>query len=184
MIGYWILIIICFLLILFFLFRTILVTISFFREVPYLPSKKNMYKEALKYLDIKENETVLDLGSGDGRVLIYASKLHPKSNFVGLEKDCVLVFLSNLKKKILNRNNLTFECIDILQYDFSNVDKVYLYLTSKLSGQILKILKEKGKKNLKVVGVGYDFGKSFMKSNNVSKYDVKYSKIYVWEKGK
>lgn len=184
MILYWILIIILFCIILFFLIRTILVTISFFREVPYLPAKKYLYKEALNYLDIQDNEEVLDLGSGDGRVLVYASKKHPNTKFIGLEKDKALVLLSNLKRYILNRDNLSFICKDILEYDYTNTDKIYMYLTSKLSGEVLDILKRKAKVGCKVVAVGYDFGKSFMTANKVQLYDVKYSKIYVWEKRK
>ncbi len=40
---------------------------------PYLPTRKQQAKQALDMLDLKEGETFVDLGSGDGAVLIEAA---------------------------------------------------------------------------------------------------------------
>ncbi len=41
---------------------------------PYLPTRKNEAKQALDLLDLKKGEVFVDLGSGDGAVLIEAAK--------------------------------------------------------------------------------------------------------------
>jgi len=68
----YILLTVLFLLMGFFLLRTIIIALSMFGKVPYVPSNK-VFKEVIKHMEIKEGDKVLDIGSGDGRVLIYAS---------------------------------------------------------------------------------------------------------------
>ncbi|MBP9738697.1 hypothetical protein KBD20_03340 [Candidatus Saccharibacteria bacterium] len=41
---------------------------------PYLPTRKTQVNQALDLLDLKEGELLVDLGSGDGAVLVEAAK--------------------------------------------------------------------------------------------------------------
>jgi len=59
---------------------------------PYLPTMKTQVDTALDLLDLKPGQTMLELGSGDGRVLLAAAKRG--WNVVGYEVNPILVFVS------------------------------------------------------------------------------------------
>ncbi len=61
---------------------------------PYLPTMKEQTEAALDLLDLKPGETLLELGSGDGRVMLAAAKRGLK--VVGIELNPVLVVFSLL----------------------------------------------------------------------------------------
>lgn len=62
---------------------------------PYLPTRRANLETALDLLSLKPGQTLLDLGSGDGRVLIAAAKRGV--NTVGIELSPVLVAISWLR---------------------------------------------------------------------------------------
>ncbi len=61
---------------------------------PYLPTFRKQTEDALDLLSLKPGETLLELGSGDGRVLLSAAKRDLK--VVGIELNPVLVVASML----------------------------------------------------------------------------------------
>jgi protein-L-isoaspartate O-methyltransferase len=177
----YVIIVILFAVAFFFLIRTLIIALSMFGTVPYVPSTK-LFKEAIKYLDLKEGDKVLDIGSGDGRVLIYASKVYPKVEFVGVEKNFLLVMYSNAVKFLLGRKNLIFKNTDARDFDISDFDAIYLYLLPDFVDEIL--LKKKIKKGCRVISFHFPLGKKFRNINKISKYPVKYGSkqenIYKW----
>jgi precorrin-6B methylase 2 len=171
--------------IIFFLVRTAIIAFTMLTEVPYLPSNR-FFKEAIGLLDVKDGEKVVDIGSGDGRVLIYASKKYPNSQFVGIERNLLLVIYSKFLKTLLNRENLQFKHANAHSFNFSDIDKIYMYLLPKIVDDIL-LKKQKGlKKGCTVVSLHYQLGEKFSTINNTTKYPVKYKNreenIYKWIK--
>jgi hypothetical protein len=59
---------------------------------PYLPTMRRQVKSALDLLDLQPGQTLLELGSGDGRVLLAAARRDLKA--VGIELNPVLVIIS------------------------------------------------------------------------------------------
>lgn len=170
---------------LFFLVRTAIIAFSMLTEVPYLPSDK-VFKKAIEYLDIKEGDKVLDIGSGDGRVLMYASNRYPDAEFLGIERNWLLVIYSNFLKTILRRKNLRFKCVDAHNFDISKYNKIYFYLLPEFIDKILLKNEEKFNSGLTIVSLHYPIGKKFSSINNPTKYPVKYinreENIYKWIK--
>lgn len=64
---------------------------------PYVPTLRLNLKSALDLLDLKPGQTMLDLGSGDGRVLIEGAKRG--WNVVGVELSLLLVVVSWLRTR-------------------------------------------------------------------------------------
>jgi SAM-dependent methyltransferase len=62
---------------------------------PYVPTLRRNLDSAFELLDLKPGQTLLDLGAGDGRVLIAAAKRG--INAVGIELSPVLFVLSWLR---------------------------------------------------------------------------------------
>jgi 16S rRNA A1518/A1519 N6-dimethyltransferase RsmA/KsgA/DIM1 with predicted DNA glycosylase/AP lyase activity len=62
---------------------------------PFLPTLKDRVPEALELTNLKPGQTILELGSGDGRVLIAAAR--KGINSVGYELNPLLVVYSKLR---------------------------------------------------------------------------------------
>ena len=62
---------------------------------PYVPTLRLNMMTALDLLDLKEGQTLLDLGSGDGRVLLAAAQRG--WNAVGIEVSPILVIISKIR---------------------------------------------------------------------------------------
>jgi hypothetical protein len=62
---------------------------------PFLPTLKKQVKPAIKLINLKPGQTILELGSGDGRVLIAAAEAG--LNAVGYELNPLLVLYSLVK---------------------------------------------------------------------------------------
>ena len=65
---------------------------AIFFGAPYLPTLKPQIDEALDLMDLKQGQTMLELGSGDGRVMLAAARRGWK--VVGYEINPLLVVLS------------------------------------------------------------------------------------------
>jgi len=142
-------------------------------EVPFLPSSK-LYKEAIKHLEIEKGDKVLDIGSGDGRVLIYAARKYPEAEFVGIERNTLLVGYSKLLKLIFDLPNLSFHHIKAEEFNISGFNKIYMYLLPEFSDKILMKKKDDIKNGTVILSFHFPFGSKFTAINNPTKYPVKY----------
>jgi SAM-dependent methyltransferase len=95
---------------------------------PYVVSPQSIVERMLEMADLRPGETVFDLGSGDGRVLITAvQRFHAKA--VGVEISDALVKASTER---IQKNGLQSEARvihgDLLKADLSPADVVTIYL--------------------------------------------------------
>lgn len=169
----YILIFLLFIVIIFLLIKTSVIALSMTTEVPYVPSEK-LYKKAIEYLEIKKGDKVLDIGSGDGRVLFYASKKYPEAEFVGVERNFVLVFYCKVVNLILNRKNLKFIRKNAHDFDLSEYNKIYMYLIPDFIEKLLLNKIKNLKKGSYIISFHFPFGEKISSINNVTKYPVKY----------
>lgn len=70
----------------------LLFAVVVFVGAPYLPTMKTQVAAAFTLLDLKKGQTLLELGCGDGRVLIEAAKRG--YNAVGIELNLALVLVA------------------------------------------------------------------------------------------
>ncbi|TAH32283.1 hypothetical protein EYC58_03325 [Candidatus Saccharibacteria bacterium] len=68
-----------------------------FFGAPYLPTLKPQTKAALELLDLKPGQTLLELGSGDGTVMLAAAKAG--LNVVGVELNPILCLVTWLRTR-------------------------------------------------------------------------------------
>lgn len=146
---------------------------------PTVHTPKKILLEIFKILKLIEGENFYDLGSGDGRVLVFARKLK-KINGFGYEISPLMVSLSKLVKFInLGINNDTnFEVESIFDIKLDKANTIYVFQNPK----ILKVLDRKFKKELKDTNVfSYKYEiedkkpvKVHKLSNGVSLFEYKY----------
>jgi SAM-dependent methyltransferase len=123
---------------------------------PYVPSKTETVERMITRAKIKPGETFIDLGSGDGRLLIAAAKAGARA--VGYEIHPFLVWWSRLRVK---RAGLS-DRIQILQKslweaDVSLADVIGVYLVDYRMAALEKKLQKELKPGTRVVSNGFRF---------------------------
>ncbi len=141
-----------------------------FSPIPYFPSQSVDLPKIIKALNLKNNQTVFDLGAGDGKVIFSAAKssFQRKLNtkFIAVEINPVLILILHIrrifhqnKKNIkiirdnifeMNLNSLTSEPVNFLT--------VYLYISPWFLEKVIENCKMNppaGGKNFSVVSYMY-----------------------------
>ncbi|MEM3701011.1 MAG: methyltransferase domain-containing protein [Candidatus Bathyarchaeia archaeon] len=116
------------------------------QEFPYLPSPISVVDAALDLAEFKPNEVFVDLGCGDGTVLIRAAERFGIFT-VGFEIDSKLVKIAKIKAKTSGLKNL-IEIVhaDLFKIDISKFNVIYVYpyppIVVSLSDKIAKECKD------------------------------------------
>lgn len=102
-----------------------------------MPTPHDVVEKMLNLASVRKRDTVYDLGSGDGRIVITAAKKYG-SRAVGIEIDRELVEISQAKAEQAGvATNVTFERRDIFTADVSAADVIAVYL---LPSQLERLL--------------------------------------------
>lgn len=117
----------------------ILLSIIWPPGAPWVPAPKEKIDRMLKMLNLKPDEVIYDLGSGDGRILIRAAEEFGAKG-VGVEIDPLRVFYSRVLIKFKGLSSkIKIYRKNLLDTDLSDADAVTLFLLPK----ILEKLKSK-----------------------------------------
>jgi len=95
---------------------------------PYVPSPQSVVSDMLRYADVGPNDFLIDLGSGDGRIVLTAAKVFGARGF-GVEIKDELVRKSNeaaQKEGLADR--VRFLKQDLLKTDMSQATVITMYL--------------------------------------------------------
>ncbi|MCX8035361.1 MAG: class I SAM-dependent methyltransferase [Candidatus Dojkabacteria bacterium] len=126
-------------------------------EAPYIPSR---FKTVLKMIDIAgdlKDKVVLDLGSGDGRVLFLCAKRGAKK-CIGIEKNFFLYLFSNIVAQIFFKNKVKIIHGNMWNYSIKNTDILFVYLLPNTINKVeKKILKEFKKDKIIIISNRFKF---------------------------
>ncbi len=157
----------------FFLYVVYLMLYSTLRGGPYAPMGNKKIEVMMQLLKVKPGEKAVDLGSGDGRIVIELAKKGAKA--FGYEINPLLVLWSryNIRKAGL-QGKAKIIWKDYWAEDFSSFDIVTVYVLPHMMGPIYKKLKKELKsKNARV-------GTNFFKFPNL-KETKKKDTIYLYD---
>src|SRR5512134_925927 len=102
-------------------------------DTPYVQTPQNVVDRMLEVAKVGPKDYVIDLGSGDGRMIITAAKKHGARGF-GVDLDRRLVALSNrLATKAGVADRAVFYERDIYQTDLSPASVVTIYLLPEVN---------------------------------------------------
>jgi cyclopropane fatty-acyl-phospholipid synthase-like methyltransferase len=158
-------------------------------EVPFVPTKEKVVAAMLKLANVKDGDTVYDLGCGDGRIAIAAVKGFKAKRGLGIDfnpdrlKDCDKR-MKDLKLTADEIKKLTFRQGDVLKMkpeDFKDVDVVTLYLLQKVNDRLKPVLLEGLKPGARVVS--HDFYMTDWKEDKKEEVDVEGDRahtVYLW----
>jgi ubiquinone/menaquinone biosynthesis C-methylase UbiE len=122
---------------------------------PYLPSPQVVVERMLEAAQLKPGETLYDLGSGDGRIVITAAQRF-KANAVGVELSEVLC-KSTLKKiaALHLESQVKIVHANALKVDLGPADVVTLYLLTSSNARLKPNLEKYLKPSARVVSLNF-----------------------------
>lgn len=97
-------------------------------QVPLYPSSKAVAKAITALLPENKVFSLLDLGSGGGRLLTTLSKLNLNGRFHGIEA-AILPFLASRIRGFFSQSNCNFFWGNFWQHNLSSYDVVYAFLS-------------------------------------------------------
>ena len=125
--------------------------------LPSRPTHPNRIRKALQLANLKPDEILYDLGSGDGRVLVIAARDFG-AKAVGIEIGPAQRLVSRVAAKNSGvSDRVRVEAGDFYKSDVRNADVVYIYATSTEVAKLASLLEKQMKPGSRVVSVSADF---------------------------
>ena len=127
-------------------------------KLPYVPTPQIVIDEMLKLAKVTAKDFVVDLGSGDGRVIISAAKTY-KANGLGVDIDPKLVELSNQAARDQGvAESAKFFEQDMFKADLSKATVVTLYVLPDFMEELRPKLLAEMKPGARIVAHDYAMG--------------------------
>lgn len=119
-----------------------------FFGAPYLPTRRSDRKLALDMLDLKEGQLLVDLGAGDGSVLVEAGERGLLA--IGYEINPFLVLIARFRTLRFGRR-VSVKWANFWRADISQADGVFVFLLDRFMGRLDDKIKAEAKPQLKLV---------------------------------
>ena len=154
-------------------------------DAPYLQTPDRVVSKMLEMANVKPNDLVYDLGSGDGRIVIAAAQQFG-AKAIGIEIDPELIRESARESKAAIaqtpkiRDQIKFVKQDFFKTDLSNATVITLYLLPEVNLRILSEIFPKLKSGTRVLSYEYDLGD--LLPNQIEKVTIDDLEhlIYLW----
>jgi dienelactone hydrolase/precorrin-6B methylase 2 len=145
-------------------------------DIPYVPTASNVVDAMLDLANIKPNDVLIDLGSGDGRIVIAAAKRFG-IQATGVEIESELVRQS---QKLAGQEGLTakadFVQADLFSYDLRRASVVTMFLTPGVNLRLRAKLLSELRPGTRVVSHRFDMG-SWLPAKTVQ---LENDRIFLW----
>lgn len=146
---------------------------STYSLAPYVPSSDEMVKKMLELAELKRDEVLYDLGSGDGRVLILAARdFGVKAVGVEMRDDLV----KETQKKIHDlklEDQVKIIQGNIMEADISGADVITFYLTDSGNAKLKPKLEKELKNGCRVISNSFEIpGWQPVKVSDASWYKI------------
>jgi phospholipid N-methyltransferase len=125
---------------------------------PYVPTPQVVVDEMLRFGRVNANDYLMDLGSGDGVIVLTAARQF-KTSGMGIEIDPDLVKRSNESaKKFGIADRAVFQAQDVFKADLSRATVVTLYLLPSMMAKLRDKIFNELRPGTRVVSHDYHFG--------------------------
>ena len=121
---------------------------------PYVPTLKKQIEVALKLANLSAGKSIIELGCGDGRVMIAAAK--QGLNVTGYELNPIL-FLICWIRVLPYRGQARVIWGNFWRRSWPKADAIYVFLLPKLMGKLEKKIESEQFKRIKVVSFAFRF---------------------------
>jgi len=112
-----------------------------------------MIDVVIEFADIKKNDVLYDLGSGDGRILVEAAKKGIR--VVGIEQNRILNWIA--RKKTRKLKNVKIIQGNIFKQNLSKTKIIVAYLSQKVAERLQKKIMKEVKKGTRIILIDHAF---------------------------
>jgi ribosomal protein L11 methylase PrmA len=145
-------------------------------DVIYVPTPQPVVEAMLQVAAVNKNDTVYDLGCGDGRVPITAVKKYgAKTVCVDIDPDRIAEIKANVAKENVGASVRVFQG-DLFEQDLSPATVVTLYLLPSLNLKLMPKLMKECKPGTRIVSHSFDMGDW----KPEKELEVEGRKVYYW----
>lgn len=142
-----------------------------FFGAPYVPAFKQDFEELFNLANVKEGTQFVDLGSGDGKVLLAAAQRG--AQVTGYEINPVLWLISTWRLRAY-RTRAKVKLASMWRADIAQAEVVYMYLHTRWMNKMECKLKAEATKGTRVVSYVFTFSglKQVAKTRNAWVYEL------------
>ncbi len=117
---------------------------------PWVPTWKKDLERILKLVNVKDGETFVELGCGNGRVCRYVAA-HSKAQVSGVELSLLQFCIAWLQAKASGLKNIQIKFGNAFHQDLKNIDTLYMFLMPETYEKIRPKLESELKRGSRVV---------------------------------
>jgi len=127
-------------------------------DVIYVPTPQAVVDRMLEMAEVKPTDFVIDLGCGDGRMVITAAKKYGARGY-GVDIDPERIKESNENAQQAGvTDKVEFKVADLFQEDISKADVMTMYLLTSINLRLRPLILDKLKPGSRVVSHAFDMG--------------------------
>ncbi len=131
-------------------------TAQFSYDVPYVPTPHVVVEEMLRLASVGPNDFVMDLGSGDGRILIAAArKFGARGVGVDLDPDRIAESVYNAELQGVSER-VAFHRQDLFKFDIGQASVITMYLLPSVNIRLRPRLLQELKPGTRIVSHDFD----------------------------
>ncbi len=126
-------------------------------DVPYVSTPHNVVEEMLDVAHVGSDDYVIDLGCGDGRIIITAAKHGAYGHGIDLDPERIREAKENAREAGV-QDKVMFLQEDLFKTDFTRANVITMYLLSSVNLKLRPILLERLEPGTKIVSHNFDMG--------------------------
>lgn len=146
-------------------------------DVPYVPTPHDVVHRMLEMAEVKPDDYLIDLGSGDGRIVIAAVQNWNVERALGIDLDPQRIEQAEENARAAGiESQVEFEQGDLFEKDISEADVLTMYLLSSVNYRLRPVILDTLKPGTRIVSHAFD-----MREWEPDETDtVGASNIYLW----
>lgn len=125
------------------------------RDVPFVPTSPRIIERMFSMADVTNRDFVIDLGCGDGRIVIAAAKLGARGIGIDIDPDRIMECHFNAAEQGVS-DRVTFLIQDLFEADISRASVLTMYLLPSVNMKLRPRLLAELKPGTRIVS--HDFG--------------------------
>lgn len=146
-------------------------------DVPYVPTPPEVVDRMLEMAQVHSEDTLVDLGSGDGRIVIAAASDYGVRGALGIDLDPERVAEARANARAAGvETQVSFEEGDLFTKDFSDATVLTMYLLQRVNERLKPVILDTMEPGSRVVSHDFDMGRWQPDQED----RVKGSRVYLW----
>lgn len=146
-------------------------------DVPFVPTSHDIVERMLEMAEVEPDDHLIDLGSGDGRIVISAVRDWMVRSALGIDLDPERVFEARKNAREAGvEDRAIFKQGDLFEEDFSDATVLTMYLFPEVNLRLRPIILEKMAPGTRIVSHAFNMGDWEPDQSDI----VRLSRIYLW----